>query len=472
MSGLDVRWGAALPNSPAEVFDRLSTTDPPAGTRRLFGTACVLGAGLAGLVAARVLADHADRVVIIEPDEPHAGAHGTARPGVPQGYQVHVLLPGGRAQLERFFPGFVAQAVAEGAALHAPHLVASYLDEVAQLATPNAQFLSCSRPFLEARIRRRTLALPNVELRTGRVTGLTYAAGAVDAVRYATGNGEASEVADFVVDATGRGSRLSTWLERGGWPRPELERLEVDVRYLSARFRRSPGWTGPENSICRYSPGFDSKGLAVAAVSAIENRQWSVMLAYFGSPSGDFLARCRDLPPIYREAVGGDQVSEVIPYRHPDSRWRHVEALDRFPARLVVVGDAVASFNPVYGQGMSSAALHASCLSEFLRSEPDLDTPARHFFALQKVIVDAAWQTSTAGDAARLGIAPAPANDRERRQAWAMRQVRAAAGRDLVVGTAFRAVGFMTTHPASLLAPDLVLRAARLNGVPEDEIPR
>ncbi len=461
-----------MPNSPAEIFDRLCASDAPAGARRLFGTARVLGAGLAGLVAACVLADHADRVVLIEPDGPDAGTGGAARPGVPQGYQVHVLLPGGRAQLERFFPGLVAQAVDEGAALHPPHLVASYLDDVEQLTTPNVRFVASSRPFLESQVRRRTLALPNVELVTGRVTGLTFTRGAVDGVRRTTGSGITVEAADFVVDATGRGSRLSTWLEQGGWPRPELERLEVDVRYLSARFRRSPDWTGPQNSICRYSPAFDSKGLAVAATSAIENQQWTVMLAYFGTPADDFIARCRELPPIFREAVGGAQVGEVVPYRHPDSRWRHFETVDRFPARLAVAGDAVASFNPVYGQGMSSAALHASCLSEYLRAGPDLDVPARQFFDLQKVIVEAAWQTSTAGDAARLGIARPPATDRERRQAWAMGQVRAAAGRDLEVGTAFRAVGFMTAHPASLFAPDLVRRAARLNDVPDEEIRR
>lgn len=461
-----------MPNSPAEVFDRLSTVVAPADKRRLFGTACVLGAGVAGLVAARVLADHADRVVIIEPDGLDAGSNGAARPGVPQGYQVHVLLPGGRAQLERFFPGVVEQAVEEGAALHPPHLVASYLDEVEQITTPNAQFVASSRPFLESLIRRRTLALPNVELATGRVTGLNYTRDAVDAVRYTTSSGAAVEAADFVVDATGRSSRLSDWLEQGGRPRPELERLQVDVRYLSARFTRSRDWTGSQNSICRYSPFFDSKGLAGAAVSGIENQRWTVMLAYFGNPAGDFLARCRELPPIYQEAVSGELLGEVVPYRHPDSRWRHFEALDRFPARLAAVGDAVASFNPVYGQGMSSAALHASCLSEYLRAGPDLDAPARHFLGLQKVIVEAAWRTSTAGAAARLGIAKPPATDAERRQAWAMQQVRAAAGRDVRVGTAFRAVGFMTAHPASLFTPELVQRAARLNDVPEEAIRR
>lgn len=455
-----------MPNSPADVFGRLSTPVAPAGTQRLFGTACVLGGGLAGLVAARVLTDHADRVVIIEPDSPDAGSNGEPRPGVPQGYQVHVLLPGGRAQLERFYPGIVEQAVEEGAALHPPHLVASYLDEVEQITTPNARFVASSRPFLESLVRRRTLALPGVEYVTGRVTGLNYTDGAVDAVRYTNSGGEVVAAADFVVDATGRSSRLSDWLERDGWPRPELERLQVDVRYLSARFKRSDDWTGPHNGICRYSPFFESRGLAGAAVSAIENQQWTVMLAYFGSPADDFLARCRELPPIFREAVSGELLGEVVPYRHPDSRWRHFEALDRFPARLAVVGDAVASFNPVYGQGMSSAALHASCLSEYLRSGLDV----RHFFELQKVIVEAAWRTSTAGDAARLGIAKPPATEQERRVAWAMRQIRAAAGRDVEVGTAFRAVGFMTAHPNSLAAPELVLRAARINGVSEEEI--
>src|ERR1700759_778190 len=105
-----------MSDSPAAVFDRLGTTVPPTGTPRLFGTTYVLGGGIAGLLAARVLADHADRVVIIEPDGSHAGP----RSGVPQGYQVHTLLPGGAAQLERFFPGIVEQAVEHGAVAIGP----------------------------------------------------------------------------------------------------------------------------------------------------------------------------------------------------------------------------------------------------------------------------------------------------------------------------------------------------------------
>jgi 2-polyprenyl-6-methoxyphenol hydroxylase-like FAD-dependent oxidoreductase len=467
-----------MSNSPAATFEQLSTLTPPTATQRHLRTVCVLGGGIAGLVAARVLSDHAERVMIIEPDGPDAGSNGESRAGVPQGYQLHTLLPGGRGQLERFFPGIVEQALDEGAVLNSPHQSVAYLDDVEWVTTPNMDLVTSSRPFLESLVRRRTLALPNVEVVTGRVTGLNYAGGAVDAVRYTTDGGEAVETTDFVVDATGRSSRLSEWLTKGGWPQPEMERLKVDVRYLTARFKRSPDWTGPYSSISRYSPFFPSKGrLAGAAANAIEDQQWTVTLAYFGSDTerltaDEFVARCRELPPIYQEAVDGELVGEVVPYRHPDSRWRHFEALDRFPARLAVVGDAIASFNPIYGQGMSSAALHASCLSEYLRSEPDLDAPAWHFLKLQKVIVEAAWQTSTAGDAVRLGVAKAPTTVAEHRHAWAMQQVMAAVGRDLEVTTVFRDVYFMTAHPEALTAPELVRHAAHVNGVSQEELQR
>src|SRR5262245_4804502 len=189
-----------MPDSAAATFDRLSTAVAPAGTQPLLRAACVLGRGFAGLAAARVLADHAERVTIIEPDGPDAGANGELRPGVPQGYQVHTLLPGGRTQLERFFPGLVEEALGEGAVLATPDHVVAYRDDVKQIPTPNAEMLSSSRPFLESLIRRRVVALPNVEVVAGRATGLNYARGAVEGVRYVTTSGETVATTDFVVD--------------------------------------------------------------------------------------------------------------------------------------------------------------------------------------------------------------------------------------------------------------------------------
>ncbi|MFF3909670.1 FAD-dependent oxidoreductase [Streptomyces sp. NPDC001848] len=463
--------------SPIAVFQRLSASRAPADTSVLFGTVHVLGAGIGGLFAARVLSDHAERVVVIDPDAGAGDIGRTPRPGVPQGSQVHTLMPGGLRQLERWYPGAARQAEARGAVLPGPDRSASYVDGVQQVSTPNVDFLICTRPFLEGLIRERTLGLPNVELVAGRVTGLVHDGQRVAAVRYSTEAGETVQAGDFFVDATGRGSRMADWLEAGEWPRPRTERLHVDVRYVTAHFERPPDWAGPLSGITRHSPRFASARFAGAAVNAVEDQRWAVMLATYGddpqvAEAEGFRARCAELQPVYQEAVKGRLIGELAPFRHPDNRWRHFEALDRFPARLVVTGEAVASFNPVYGQGMSSAMLHASCLSEYLRGAPDLDTPARHFFELQHVVVAAAWQTSATADAARLGLAGRPATAQQQRTAWAMRHIMAAAVHDSQVAEAFRDVSFMLAHPATLLAPDLVRRAALATGVPDEEFDR
>ncbi|KOV79781.1 hypothetical protein ADL03_36075 [Nocardia sp. NRRL S-836] len=447
----------------------MGTGSTPVGAKVRLRTAHVLGGGVAGLLAARVLSDHAEQVVVVEPDRRESLLSGAVRSGAPQGSQVHLLLPGGRRQVERFFPGFVEEAVAAGAVLCEARRTVAYLDDAEQLPTPNAEFLASSRPLLESLLWRRVLALPGLSLVHGRVTSLGFAHEAVNAVHLARDGHRTEMASDFVVDATGRASRIPDWLHRGGWPRPETDRLAADVRYFSARFSRSSTWDGPLCGIARYTPGFPTD-IAGAAVNAVEAGQWAVMLARYGA-GGDGLtadaltARCRELPPVFAEAVRGELIGEVVPHRHPHSRWRRFDALERLPARLAVVGDAVASFNPVYGQGMSSAALHASCLSEFLRSDTDLDAAARSFFDLQGVVTEAAWRTSTAADAVRLGVAGSARTEAEQRQARAMRLVHRAAAQDVEIATAVRAVGFMTAHPATLLSPELVARAANGNGV-------
>ncbi|MEU1369203.1 FAD-binding monooxygenase [Streptomyces sp. NPDC005803] len=466
-----------MSSSPTAVFKRLSIAEAPRETPVLFGTVHVLGAGIGGLFAARVLSDHAERVVVVDPDAAEAEISGAARPGVPQGTQVHTLTPGGLRQLERWFPGAVRQVQARGAVLPGPDRSASYVDGVQQVGTPNVNPLSCTRPLLEGLIRERTLRLPNVEMVAGRVTGLVYDRRRVEAVRYVSADGETVQATDFVVDASGRSSRIADWLEEGEWSRPRVERLRVDVRYVTAHFERSSDWDGPLSGITRFSPGSGSAQFAGAAVNAVEGGRWAVMLASYGDDpqvldTGGFRERCGELQPVYREAVRGRMTGPLVPFRHPDSRWRHFEETDRLPARLAVTAEAVASFNPVYGQGMSSAMLHASCLSEYLRHDADLDAPARHFFDLQQVVTAAAWQTSSTADAGRLGLAVPPSTAAQRRTAWAMRNVMAAAVHDPEVATAFRDVSFMLAHPATLLEPALVRRAALANGVGDEEAAR
>jgi 2-polyprenyl-6-methoxyphenol hydroxylase-like FAD-dependent oxidoreductase len=453
-----------MPESAARTFHRLGTTEVPTDTRRLFGTAVVLGGSIAGLLAARVLADHAERVVVVERDE-ITGAP-APRPGVPQSTQVHTLLPGGRRQLDRWFDGFSREAVAAGAVQSGPDDLRVHYNGRLKVSTPDVDFLSSSRPFLEALVRRRTTSLPNVVAVRGRALGVELADGRVTGVRHETPEGETVRLdADFVVDAMGRSSRLGHWLAAAGWQQPGTRRMNIDVNYTTARFQRKESRPEVTTALAFWALDRLPADVAPAACSAIEDDQWMIMFGGFGDDAPgrtpeEFRRICRALPGTFADAVEGEMIGEIQPYKQADSRRRDYHLLDRFPARLVSVGDAVASFNPIYGQGMSSAALHASCLSEHLRSSPDLDAPARRFFALQRVVVDAAWQTSATPDLALPHVGgPYPRGYHLAKRLTD--HVVDATVTDVEVSRRFNAVTEMRAHPSTLVTPGVVLRTLR-----------
>ncbi|MBB5895975.1 FAD-dependent oxidoreductase [Kutzneria kofuensis] len=450
--------------SAADVFNRLSDPNPPTDTPVLFGRAVVMGGSVAGLMAARVLADHAEQVIVVERDDP--GTSTAPRPGVPQSSQIHALLPSGLIQLERFFPGFTEQAVAAGARPQPPSTIRRYVDGQLRASDFDTAMLGGSRPFIEARIREHTLARPNVKTIVGRATGVEFDGEAATGVRVEADGAETVERADFVVDAMGRSSRLSDWLEQAGWQRPPMQRMTVDLNYACAVFRRDDE---PDHTIVLSvrSPQL-SPDVSGAAVCQIEENRWLVLVAGYAEhrpaqTTEDLIRFCRtELSDEFVHAVANEVVDDVRTYRHPDSRRRDFHRLRRMPARLVAVGDAVASFNPIYGQGMTSGTLHASCLSDFLRSRPDLSRPARGFFALQKVVVDAAWSTSTGADLQLPHVdGPYPRFYRIRR--WLDNQVAAATLHDAAMNRLFDEVTFMLRHPRELTRPSVRLRAILLN---------
>jgi 2-polyprenyl-6-methoxyphenol hydroxylase-like FAD-dependent oxidoreductase len=458
-----------MTESAVSVFNRLVAAKPPEQAQVRFWTVCVLGGSIAGLLAARVLADHAREVVVIERDV--VGVDGQSRPGVPQDLQVHVLLPGGRRWIERWLPGFTKEVLAHGATLSGPGQFRQYVDGQAQVEAGDYEVLAASRPLIESRIRAEVLARPNVRAVHAQVTGLEYRDGSVSAVRYTSGDASTTLPAGLVVDAMGRASRLSDWLVADGYDRPPLERLVIQTNYSTALFKRAPGEEQPLNvALARFSPPYPVDGLLVSAANAIENDQWIVGLMGFeeNKPGGtldEIIATCAKLPPTFSAAVAGEPITrEPFHYHQGDSRRRDFTGVTRFPAGLVSVGDAVASFNPVYGQGMSSAALHASCLSEYLLGDPEPGAPATTFFELQRVIVDAAWGISAGADAEQLDIvtgAAVPAEVARRRQV--MGQVRRASLTDEIVSMRFSDVAFMLAHPDTLGDPALIDRAVAVN---------
>jgi len=447
--------------SAARTFAGISSVVPPPGAPVRLGRAVVLGGSMAGLLAARVLAEHAETVVVIERDPATEGRG--ARRGVPQGTQVHALLRGGARQLERWFPGFAARSVAAGAQRVPAAQQAIYTDGVGR--TGVFELLTSTRPFLEQQVREHVRELPGVQFRTGRVTGLEFRGGAVSGVRWTSDGSEEFLAGDLVVDASGRASKVSDWLSAAGWAAPPLTRQVTGINYATAFFRRPPGEHAVRAGVALVRPGTGGD-LGGATFTPVEDDRWIVLLAGFGScrpgsTAEDLVRRCRrDFPEPFGRVVSNELLGDVVTYHQGDSRRRDWAAAGRLPARLLAVGDAVASFNPVYGQGMSSAALHASCLSRVLHSDVDLDAPARGFFDLQRVVVDAAWAVSTGGDRSRPSI-DQPPRGLERVTAGLLDRIIDAAVVDPVVSRAFDAVTQMVEHPATLFSPGVLGRSLR-----------
>jgi 2-polyprenyl-6-methoxyphenol hydroxylase-like FAD-dependent oxidoreductase len=452
-----------MTDSLSAMFARLSDPEPPAVTPVLMDTAVVLGGSVAGLLAARVLSDHAASVIVIDKDT--ACADTGPRPGVPHGAHVHALLPGGLVQLERWFPGFGEQALAAGARPAPPSARRVYLGGVQLPPGSRAPSLCGTRPFLEAQIRRRTLTLPNVQAITGRVTGLEFGSRTVTGVRYESSGEPHLRHADFAVDAMGRSSRLSRWLEQGGWQRPLAQRMGAEISYATALLPRRDGDPGVSAVIWR--PLNPAAGVRGAVLNQVEGDRWMAMISgYAGSRPGqtpeDFIRLCRSvLPPEFAAVTEQREItSGVATYRYTGSMRRDFSALAGMPARLVAMGDAVASFNPVYGQGMTAAALQASALSQYLRSRPDLSKPASEFFRLQKVVVDAAWRVSVSADrvmARTSGSSPLVSRLRQR----IVTQVLEAAARDPEIARPIEEIGYMLRHPRSLPVAGTAARVIR-----------
>ncbi|WP_328687478.1 hypothetical protein OG879_11150 [Streptomyces caniferus] len=435
--------------------------------------AVVLGGSIAGLYAARVLSDHADDVVLLEADD--LGEDGTGR-GAPQRHQLHALLSMGHTHLERWFPGITDELVAGGARLGTGPEVQFYVDGALKAPVPGLRMLGATRPFIESRVRRRVLALPRVRVLRGRADGLLFGAGRVRGVRHST-TGEATAPsghegeleADLVVDAMGRSSRLGTWLLRGGWDHAPLQRMRIDLGYATAVFRR--GDELPRTVVAHASPGpasgYQPTLSEPGAMVAVEDDRWMVVLAGYtdhrpGRDPADFLARMRRcVAPLHEVADRCTLLGDVRTFHFQESRRRDFTRLRRFPGGLVAVGDSVASVNPIYGQGLTLAALQASCLSAYLRAGSPAHAPAWDYFRRAAVVVDAAWQLSATADLAQPHVnGPYPRGYRLAR--WAGDKITEASVIDPEVNRAFMDVVHMRKHPKSLTSPRVLARAARV----------
>jgi 2-polyprenyl-6-methoxyphenol hydroxylase-like FAD-dependent oxidoreductase len=428
-------------------------------------TAVVIGASMGGLLAARVLSERFGRVVVLERDA--LAADGQPRKGVPQGRHAHGLLARGREILEELFPGLTAELEARGALRGDLGLDTGWW-HAGTLHLPHASGivgLLVSRPVLEGAVLRRVRALPNVELvERCDVLGLE-GGGPVSGVRFlrrAPGAAVETLSAELTVDASGRGSRLPAWLARAGWAPPPEEELKVDLGYATRLYRRRPGQLGGRSAVViAASPEVHRAGVALA----MEGERWIVS---FGGYAGDhaplddrgFTAYASRLPApeladLLREA---EPLSEPFRYRYSASLRRRYERLRRFPEGLLAFGDALCSFNPIYGQGMSVAALEALALRECLaRGWAGL---APRFFRRAARIVDIPWSIAAVSDL-RFPEVEGRRGPMVRFVNWYLAKLHVAARTDRVVSHAFLRLTNLLAPPASVLRPGIVLRVLR-----------
>ncbi|MDK1475824.1 FAD-dependent monooxygenase [Streptomyces sp. 549] len=437
--------------------------------------AVVIGGSLAGLLAAQVLADHCDRVTVIERDRLPDGPE--PRPGVPQSRHTHVLLEGGQRTLETLLPGLVAELREHGAPrIGMPSDMVQWQDGRWYRRTrATAHLLTGSRPLLEWLVRRRVLANPRIDAVTGtEVVGLLGDAARVEGVRLrarGTGPSPGPEQlpADLVVDASGRGSKAAQWLVALGAEAPHEETLDTGLAYTTGVFRG-------------IHDGTDSSGYYIvpnprqpfgAVVLPVEGGRTLVTLSGLrgSEPPTDsagfteFAARLPH-PLVHDWLLKAEPESAPHGFRNTANVRRRYDLPGRRPAGFLVTGDALCTFNPVYGQGMTVAALSAAALRDTLRDHRRTPTTRRVQRALLRASQQA-WDISAGADKTMPGAEGNAVASRavDRPATWYLARVQQRSAGDPVVGAAFRSA-LSLSAPLSVLFTPRVARAVLFGPAP------
>ena len=425
--------------------------------------AVVLGGSIAGSLAARMLSQAYRTVTVIDRDDLSGPVE--PRRAIPQGHHIHALLARGQQILDEMFPGFTEELVSLGVPVgdFGTSLSWYFNGEMIQKAETGLVCVAAGRPLLEDRIRARVRALGNVTFREKTdIVGL-LASPAGDRITGARvrprGGEEESIAADLVIDTTGRGTRTPRWLEELGYAQVPEERVKMDLTYTTLDF------TGP----LPFDPIGDDIALIPVATPAIRRGaifarmpdRYSISLTGIlgDEPPTDlegFMAYAQSLPvpEIYKAVRDAEPMGQPMSFRFPASIRRRYEKMRSFPDGLLVLGDAACVFNPVYGQGMTVAAMGALVLGEHLRTSPP--TPAAFFKDLAKVI-DAPWDMSAGAD---LGFPQVQGQRtvKARMGNLYIPRLQAAAVHDGILSAAFLRSAGLVDPPQALMRPRVIRR--------------
>ncbi len=416
--------------------------------------AVVLGGSIAGLLAARVLSARFDRVTIVEKER--VASDGEVRHAAPQGAHAHGMLARGLEIIEGLFPGFAAELEQRGATLIGANDVRIYIAGWRKPHTNPLRVLVATRPFIEWGLARRVCSLPNVEIiEDAEAIGLAGSATRATGVQLA---GRTLD-ADLIVDARGRRSNLSDWMKALGAEMPAHETSPLASVYCSYLLQPKDGAQRP--STLQVAEIKDTIG---AIIFAVEGNRILLSLganAEMRMPQTheEMLSFLRDRLPVPDAYLAIKDLVPVSPPAHARftaSIRRNFDALSRPAEGIVAIGDAVASFNPIFGQGMTVAALEANWLDQCLaKNDPSTDGFAKAYYTGIKPIVDAAWGFPDL-EAKRGNAAAQPWGTQF--LLWYTARMQATASRSALVSETIAKVQNMLASPATLFKPDVFAR--------------
>ncbi|QSJ19049.1 FAD-dependent monooxygenase [Nostoc sp. UHCC 0702] len=431
--------------------------------------AIVIGGSMAGLLSARILAEHFEHVTVVERDQ--LPQQPEPRHGVPQGHHVHVMLTGGYRILEQLFPGMEAELTTAGAPSVNWTADSSFFHARGWAYRGSSDLVTrtCSRPFLEWVVRRRLSSYRNIEfLSATQVKGLVTNKdnSRVTGVKLCSldDSQEQELTSDFVVDASGRNSQLPKWLEKMGYQSPNETMINSFLGYSTCWYEQPENFQADWKVLYVISqPPHDKRG---GALYPIEGNRWGVILIgisrdYPPTDEAGFIEFARSLrtPEIYQFVKNAKPITPIHGYRRTENCWHHYEKLSRMPDGLVAIGDAVCAFNPIYGQGMTTAALGALTLDDCLQKQQhNFKGLTKQFQKQLAKVLETPWLMATSEDFRWDTTEGGQPDKMTQFMHRYMDEVLELSVRDPDIYRRFIEVSHMVKQPNSLFAPSVMIR--------------
>lgn len=430
--------------------------------------AIVIGGSIAGMLAARVLADSFKRVIIIETDQ--LPNHASIRKGVAQSVQPHVLFTKGYRILEELFPG-IGTSLSNAGAISIDwakefHYFTKGRWSATNLDDSDIVSITCSRPLIEWAIRQKLNNFSNVQfLEQHRATGLlsnpnqTAITGVC--LHSLVDNTSNSIPATLVVDAAGRRSNAPQWLKNLGFTPPPETVVNPFLGYATRRYRQPEGFTSDwKVLLISQQPPSNTR---LGYLAKIENGEWIATLGGYGhdfAPTDEagFLEYARTLssPKFYEAIKEAQPISPIYAHRATTNRMRHYEKI-KLPLGFVALGDAVCALCPVYGQGMTVSALSAIVLKDWLNTS-SMSNPT----SFQKNLAKSNqlhWMIATSQDSRFPTTAGRNQSGKlDKVLGWYMQQLEIMASEQSSIQTLVMEIAHLLKSPIALYHPSIVLR--------------